>query len=411
MNDHITSEDDEQTPDKQAKKHHSKVLLIDDQVIIAEAVRRMLADQEDISFHYCSEPTKAIQVAAAFEPTVILQDLVMPDIDGLMLVKYFRANPATKDIPLIVLSVKEDPKIKAEAFAIGANDYAVKLPDKRELIARIRYHSSAYIHLLERNRAYEQLAESQRNLKRELSEAAEYVRSLLPDPLCDSIETSWRFIPSTQLGGDAFGYHWMDEDHFSVYLFDVCGHGVGAALLSISVMNVLRSQSLPHTDFFDPVAVLTSLNAHFPMEKHNNMFFTIWYGIYNKQTKRLTYSSGGHPPAVLITGSDPEHLQCKELTTPGLVIGGLHNAEFLSASCEVEDFNKLFLFSDGIYEINKPADGMLTLREFIDYLYDFARKTEASNDDLDNIIKFARSLQGKETFEDDVSIVELTFNK
>lgn len=390
---------------------HSKVLLIDDQVIIAEAIRRMVADQEDISFHYCSDPTKAIQVAASVQPTVILQDLVMPDIDGLTLVKYFRANPATKDIPLIVLSVKEDPKIKAEAFAIGANDYAVKLPDKRELIARIRYHSAAYIHLLERNNAYEQLAESQRKLKKELAEAAEYVRTLLPSPLNDTIDASWRFIPSTQLGGDAFGYHWMDEDNFSFYLFDVCGHGVGATLLSISVMNVLRSQTLPHTDFYDPVDVLTSLNAYFPMEAHNNMFFTMWYGIYNKKTKSITYSSGGHPPAVLITGKDQEHLQCKQLTTPGLVIGGVSDAEFISATCEVEPFNKLFLFSDGVYEIDKPADGMLTLREFIDYLYDFAKKTEAPSDDLDNITKFIRSLQGKESFDDDFSIVEFTFNQ
>jgi sigma-B regulation protein RsbU (phosphoserine phosphatase) len=72
------------------------------------------------------------------QPTVILQDLVMPDIDGLQLVKFFRANKATREVPMIVLSSKEEPAIKAQAFALGANDYQVKLPDKLELIARIR---------------------------------------------------------------------------------------------------------------------------------------------------------------------------------------------------------------------------------------------------------------------------------
>ena len=107
-----------------------RVLLIDDQAIIAEAVRRMLASETDILFHYCSDPTAAIRTATELEPTVILQDLVMPDIDGLLLVRFFRANPATRDVPLIVLSTREDPQVKAEAFALGASDYLVKLPDK-----------------------------------------------------------------------------------------------------------------------------------------------------------------------------------------------------------------------------------------------------------------------------------------
>jgi two-component system chemotaxis family response regulator WspR len=72
---------------------------------------------------------------------VILQDLVMPGTDGLTLVRRYRENAATRDIPIIVLSTKEEPTMKSAAFAAGANDYLVKLPDSIELIARIRYHS------------------------------------------------------------------------------------------------------------------------------------------------------------------------------------------------------------------------------------------------------------------------------
>ncbi|KAB2843570.1 MAG: response regulator, partial [Melioribacteraceae bacterium] len=234
------------------KEHKITVLLVDDQAIIGEAVRRMLADEKDINFNFCQDPTKAIETANKLEPTVILQDLVMPDIDGLLLVKYYRANKSTSNIPLIVLSAKEDPKIKAEAFSLGANDYLVKLPDKVELIARIRYHSKGYINLLQRNEAYEAMLESQKLLSEEIAEAAAYVRSILPDTLTGEITTAWKFIPSTSLGGDAFGYHWIDDNNFAMYLLDVCGHGVGAALLSISAMNVLRSGSLANTDFTDP---------------------------------------------------------------------------------------------------------------------------------------------------------------
>jgi adenylate cyclase len=146
-------------------KHAIKVLLVDDQAIIGEAVRRLLATEADIIFRYCSDPTAALHVANEFAPTVILQDLVMPDIDGLMLVRFFRANAATRHIPLIVLSTKEEPKVKAEALALGANDYLVKLPDKLELIARIRYHSKGYISLLERNDAYKALEQMANQLQ------------------------------------------------------------------------------------------------------------------------------------------------------------------------------------------------------------------------------------------------------
>src|SRR5215510_4614256 len=99
------------------------VLLIDDQPIVGHAVKEMLRTDSDIQFHFCKEPLKAIELAEQLRPTVILQDLVMPDIDGLTLLKFFRAKPATREIPMIVLSSKEEPTTKAQAFAPGANDY------------------------------------------------------------------------------------------------------------------------------------------------------------------------------------------------------------------------------------------------------------------------------------------------
>ncbi|MEH1814879.1 MAG: ATP-binding protein [Nostoc sp.] len=130
-----------------AKISTVRLLLIDDQVIISEAFRRMVATETDISLHYTSNPAKAIQDAIAIEPTVIFLDMIMPDIDGLMLLRWFRSHPVTRDIPIVMLSSKEEAKLKAEAFTDGANDYLIKLPDPVELIARIRYHSKAYNNL------------------------------------------------------------------------------------------------------------------------------------------------------------------------------------------------------------------------------------------------------------------------
>src|SRR4051794_32222255 len=93
------------------------VLLVDDQAMIGEAVRRQLANEEHIDFHFCADPADALRLAREIRPTVILQDLVMPGVDGLALVREFRANISTHDTPIIVLSTKEEPAIKSAAFA------------------------------------------------------------------------------------------------------------------------------------------------------------------------------------------------------------------------------------------------------------------------------------------------------
>ena len=110
--------------------YHFMVLLVDDQAMVCEAVRRALATESDIDFHYVANAKEAVSTAVQIKPSVILQDLIMPGTDGLTVVGQFRANPATKDIPIIVLSTNENPQVKAQSFAVGANDYIVKLPDR-----------------------------------------------------------------------------------------------------------------------------------------------------------------------------------------------------------------------------------------------------------------------------------------
>jgi adenylate cyclase len=180
----------------QFTQHRTTVLLVDDQPMVGEAVRRMLVTEQDIDFHYCQDPTQAVKVANRIRPTVILQDLVMPEIDGLTLVRYFRVNQVTQDVPLIVLSSKEEALTKAEAFALGANDYLVKLPDRLEVIARIRYHSKGYINFLERNEALQQLEKANRFIRetfgRYLSD--DIVDTILESPEGASLGGEKRFV-------------------------------------------------------------------------------------------------------------------------------------------------------------------------------------------------------------------------
>src|SRR5205814_9107531 len=152
------------TSDLLPRERSSMVLLVDDQAMVAQAVKRLLDGFANIDLHYCADAMQAVKVAIQIKPNVILQDLVMPGINGLELVRFFRANPATADIPIIVLSTTEDPQIKSQAFESGANDYLVKLPDRIELIARINYHSKSHVNQIQRDEAFRALRESQQQL-------------------------------------------------------------------------------------------------------------------------------------------------------------------------------------------------------------------------------------------------------
>ncbi len=381
------------------------VLLVDDQAIVGESLRRMLATETDIRFHFCQEPTKAIATANLVQPTVILQDLVMPEIDGLQLVKFFRANKATRDTPMIVLSSKEEPVIKARAFALGANDYLVKLPDKVELVARIRYHSRGYVALLERNEAYRRLEESQRQLAEELGQAARYVESLLPAKLTGDVRIDWRFVPSTHLGGDMFGYHWLDPDHFAFYLLDVSGHGVGSSLLAVSVANLLAAQSLPDTDCRDPGKVLARLNDIFPMEKQHDKYFTIWYGVFNRGQRTLKYSNAGHPPALLHTGPSVAGSALQQLESQGPGVGTIEGMEYDTQTVALGPFARLLLYSDGVFEIDRPGLGMWKMRDFLEYISALPREEFLG----DRLLAHVRRLRESDVLGDDFSFLEVRF--
>jgi len=215
------------------------------------------------------------------------------------------------------------------------------------------------------------LQQTQARLEDELNDAARYVISILPQPRDVAPQTEWLLVPSTELGGDSFGYHEIDEDHFAVYLLDVCGHGVGAALLSVTVINVLRASALPHADFRDPSAVLAALNDAFPMEKQNDMFFTIWYGVYRRSTGELSFASGGHPPAIHLRDRADGTTESTLLSSAGgMAIGAIAGIEYDCETVAIEPGDRLLVLSDGTYEVDTTAETMLTFEDLVTFVRD-----------------------------------------
>ncbi|MDQ7824123.1 MAG: SpoIIE family protein phosphatase [Candidatus Eremiobacteraeota bacterium] len=400
----------ESTPRKVMERHdlqpdHGSLLLVDDNEGNRDILSRQL-EKQGYTVSTAEDGFKALEKIKGAPFDLVLLDIIMPGMDGYQVLEHLKEDRELRHIPVIMISALDELESVIRCIERGADDYLPKPFDPVLLRARIGASLEKKRLRDQEQLSHKALVETQNLLNRELSEAADYVRSLLPPMLTGDIETDWRFIPSTSLGGDAFGYHWLDSDHFVMYLLDVCGHGVGAALLSISVMNVLRSQSLPSCDFLDPAAVLGALNLAFQMEQQNNMYFTIWYGVYDRRERRLVYASGGHPPAVFIQGPDEKQAEAASLESTGSVIGWDTDNTFENRALEVQPFNRLLVFSDGTYELTREDGSMLTFEE---YLRELSRPSEPGKNDLDRVVEYAVAVNGSAAFADDFSLFQVKF--
>ena len=287
-----------------------------------------------------------------------------------------------------------------EARLVQQKAYDMTLLSERE--ARLNAQLEAANRALAESR--EDLLRTHRRLDRELQDAANYVRSILPAPFSEPFTADWRFVPSSELGGDSFGYHWVDADHFALYLLDVCGHGVGPAMVSIVVANMLRSEALVDANFRAPDEVLTALNRAYQMEHHNDLYFSIWYGVYRPAEGRLKYASAGHHPAILVTGEPAHRGRIESLPARGPSLGIAPGASYTCHEYLLPARSRLFLFSDGVFEIGKPDGAMLEFDEFVEVL---GAPVAAGESELDRLLDFVRGVHGPGPLEDDFSIIKL----
>lgn len=332
------------------------------------------------------------------QPDMILLDAMMPVMDGFSCCQQINKK---SNIPILMITGLNDKESVDRAFAVGATDYITKPihpPVLRQRLARMLKAAKAEAAL---RTSEAKLLEQNLKLQAELDRAADYVRSLLPKPTKEKIIIEQHFAPSARLGGDIFDHYWLDPNHLVVYLVDVAGHGVMSALLSISVLNILRSQSLYNTDFYEPWTVLRELNRVFQMNEKGDNYFTIWYGVISLSDRQLVYASAGHPPGILMS----EQQGIQYLDNDNIPIGMFDEYPFEQNICAFETGDRLYILSDGVYEVPQ-ADGRLW--GFDNMVKLLAKAQNSNNFNLEKICHFIQEQHREQRLDDDFSLLKIT---
>ncbi|MEB3162955.1 MAG: SpoIIE family protein phosphatase [Prochlorothrix sp.] len=376
----------------------AKILVIDDDPAVQMLLRRVLQSQ-GYEVSLASNGDEGLKLAQEVQPALIICDWMMPGSDGLEVCRQVKAIPELSTCFFVLLTSRSSIEDRVMGLDTGADDFLTKpIIEVVELQAKVRAGLRVY-QLAKALQAQTQI------LELELAEASAYVRSLLPVPVEHPLLIDSRFIPSQALGGDCFDYFWLDQNRLVLFLLDMSGHGLGAALPSVSVLNLLRSQSLNEVDFGQPEQVLTALNRVFQMGEHGDKYFTIWYGVFHAKERSLCYASAGHPPALLLSreGSD---WQVHPLKTKGFPIGMFAKAQYQSSVQPIQPSSSLYIFSDGVYEILQ-ADGQLWgLSGLTELLVQLHRLNRSH---LNVILENLQQLYNDEPFKDDISIVQANF--
>ena len=400
------------TTDLAQAQESANILIVDDDPMV-----RVMLDRQLTRLGYqavqANHGREGLELARRDHPDLMIIDWMMPEMDGPSLCEAIKADPALCHTHLIMLTANHDLEHVTEGLSRGADDFLTKPPNPRELAARIKaglrvraITRQVECVNLELNVSYTALAEKQRIVDEDLLSASHFVASLLPEPgeLFPGVWLAWKYLPSMTLGGDFFhAVPWGDE-HIGIYVIDMSGHGVGPCLRAASLSTYLRTDAVRRlANSFDPGKILTQLSRLCPLES-DGQYCTMWLGCLHLPTRRLRFSSAGHPAAVLVKEPDRSEL----LGLPALPLGFDDDTVYESQEIALTQGDRLYLFSDGIFEIESPA-GDVWNREGLERACQYFSSLPLA-EAVSQVVDKARVWQQRAVFDDDVVLIGLEIN-
>jgi sigma-B regulation protein RsbU (phosphoserine phosphatase) len=389
----------------------ASILVVDDVSANLRVLSGMLKDRG-----YKARPIPGGELAllAAREdpPDLILLDINMPEMNGYEVCQHLKADETLKGIPVIFLSGLNENFDKVNAFAVGGVDYITKPFRMEELYARVETHLKLRRMQVELEETNSRLEYANGRMSRDLKAAARIQESFLPRaaPRVPGTEFAWCYQPCDELAGDGLNIIPLGGGRVGLYILDVSGHGVAAALLSVTLCRLLSPPSEPPSilireggvrdqpDITPPAEVAARLNRLFPFDMATEQFATMVYGILDVATGEFRYVSAGHPgPVHLPCGADPVILECQ-----GFPIG-LADDAYEDRSIRLGPGDRLYLYSDGVPEARNPVGDQFGDARLLEAIS--RGRSEPLREGVATLLGEVLRWHGSESPQDDISIL------
>ncbi len=343
------------------------ILVADDSALNRKLLVAILS-KEECTIVQAVDGLDALSKARVEKPDLVLLDIMMPGKDGYEVCAELKADPKFASIPVIILSALTEPSDKVRALELGAVDYVTKPFDRGEVLARVRNQLKIRKLAASLQQANRDLVAKQKDLDADLLAAGDIQLSLIPRarPEIPGFDMAWRFVPCSSVGGDIFNIVHLDETRIALYMLDVSGHGVPAAMVTVSVAQSLTPDAGIVVEQVDghvagnvsgqvlrsPSKVVERLDAEFPIERFDK-YFTMVYLVLDTETGEMSYCNAAHPCPVVVRGNGGIEF----MDAGGTLVGLCGVMPFDEGHLRLEPGDRVFLFTDGITEfVNRAGE-------------------------------------------------------
>ncbi len=314
-----------------------RVLVVDDVKTNLDVLVEALRGEYKISVALSGE--NALKTIARTVPDLVLLDIMMPGIDGYEVCRRLRADPATRDIPIVFLSALDESWNKVTAFEVGGTDYVTKPFDLLEVKARVRSLLKAKV--------YQDLLQEQ--LTGELKVARDIQMSIVPKDFGHLAEKGALDVfavlePAREVGGDLYQCFPVGQGRLCAFVGDVSGKGVPAALFMAITNTLIRTVA---REAREPERILARVNEELSVDNPSGMFVTLVCALVDPPAARLYLASGGHTLPVLLRGGDAPRFV---IETPGTALGIVAGVAFERVELALVPGDTIVFYTDGVTE-------------------------------------------------------------
>jgi len=390
------------------------ILIVDDEELNRDGLARRL-QRHDYEVVTAPGGREAIELLGGRQFDLVLLDIMMPGMNGLEVLKFLRRVDTLIDLPIIMVTAKGESEDMVEALELGANDYVTKPLDFPVVLARIRtqlalrravgqvkeLEGKLDAHNRELRVAAESLTAVGDRHARDLEAAARVQRALLPSlpPEVPGARFAWAFEPCGQLAGDYLNVFRLGEGHVGLCVLDVAGHGVAAALLSVTLSQLLtRVASGTAPAVVSPAKVVARLAHELTPEATAGHTFSLLYGVLALDTGEFRFVSAGHPGPVHLTDGRPPN----KLEVTGFPLG-VGSATYKEQSVALKPGDRLVLYSDGLTGVRNAEGEHFGNRRLLATV-DESRRVPLA-DALSGLVRAVEGWRGEVVRQDDLSVL------